>query len=137
GSLFSPLLFGKFFDPSDAFPLWEFEARALLRSPGSVDWFQTDSDYVLRAELQGLIDESGAGMRNLQVIVESGKILEMSGVWRQTESGGGGGTEEWKSGRWWEHGYTRRLELPERSDWAKTEAYWQNDSLLEIRIPKN
>ncbi|RWW07463.1 hypothetical protein GW17_00029158 [Ensete ventricosum] len=28
GSLFSPLLFGKFFDPADAFPLWEFESDA-------------------------------------------------------------------------------------------------------------
>lgn len=58
GSLFSPLLFGKFFDPSDAFPLWEFESDVLLsnlRSSGktSVDWFQTDEAYVLKAELPG------------------------------------------------------------------------------------
>lgn len=59
GSLFSPLLFGKYFDPSDAFPLWEFESEILLsnlRSSGqstTVDWFQTDQDYVLKAELPG------------------------------------------------------------------------------------
>lgn len=58
GSLFSPLLFGKFFDPSDAFPLWEFESDILLsnlRSSGqsTVDWSQTDQDYVLKAELPG------------------------------------------------------------------------------------
>lgn len=61
GSLFSPLLFGKFFDPSDAFPLWEFESDILLsnlRSSGqsTVDWFQTDEDYVLKAELPGKSD---------------------------------------------------------------------------------
>lgn len=58
GSLFSPLLFGKFFDPSDAFPLWEFESDVLLshlQSTGqsSVDWLQTDQAYVLKAELPG------------------------------------------------------------------------------------
>lgn len=58
GSLFSPLLFGKFFDPSDAFPLWEFESDILLsnlRSSGqsTVDWSQTDQGYVLKAELPG------------------------------------------------------------------------------------
>lgn len=58
GSLFSPFLFGKFFDPSDAFPLWEFESSALLPNLGSskqssVDWSETDAGYVLKAELAG------------------------------------------------------------------------------------
>lgn len=58
GSLFSPLLFGKFFDPSDAFPLWEFDSEILLsnlRSTGhsSVDWVQKDHEYVLKAEVPG------------------------------------------------------------------------------------
>lgn len=55
GSFFSPLLFGKFFDPSDAFPLWEFESDVLLSNNSSrksmVDWSQTDTDYVLKAEV--------------------------------------------------------------------------------------
>lgn len=58
GSLFSPLLFGKYFDPSDAFPLWEFESRILLsslRNSGktSVDWFQSDGQFILKAEIPG------------------------------------------------------------------------------------
>lgn len=58
GSLFSPLLFGKFFDPADAFPLWEFESDLLLSNlrisgKSSVDWFQIDQEYVLQAELLG------------------------------------------------------------------------------------
>lgn len=61
GSLFSPMLFGKFFDPSDAFPLWEFESDILLsnlRSSGqsTVDWGQTDQGYMLKAELPGMIN---------------------------------------------------------------------------------
>ncbi|CAD5184954.1 unnamed protein product [Musa acuminata subsp. malaccensis] len=48
GSLFNPLLFEKFFDPADAFLLWEFEAETLLSGPGNtsktaVDWSETDS----------------------------------------------------------------------------------------------
>jgi len=63
GSLFSPLLFGKFFDPADAFPLWEFESEALLSglrsaSKTSVDWGDADGGYVLRAELPGTSDSS-------------------------------------------------------------------------------
>ncbi|KAL0549999.1 hypothetical protein IC582_014495 [Cucumis melo] len=56
GSLFSPLLFGKFFDPADAFPLWEFESDLLLSNlrisgKSSIDWSQTDQEYILQAEL--------------------------------------------------------------------------------------
>ncbi|KAJ8478508.1 hypothetical protein OPV22_022235 [Ensete ventricosum] len=52
GPLFSPRLFGKFFDPADAFPLLEFEAETLLSGPGNtsetaVDQSETDSEYVL------------------------------------------------------------------------------------------
>lgn len=58
GSLFSPFLFGKYFDPSDAFPLWEFEAEVLLASLRSlgqcrVDWSQTDQAYVLKSDIPG------------------------------------------------------------------------------------
>lgn len=60
GSLFSPLLFGKFFDPADAFPLWEFESDALLSglrhaSKSTVDWSATNADYLLKAELPGIL----------------------------------------------------------------------------------
>lgn len=59
GSIFSPFLFGKYFDPSDAFPLWEFEADVLLASLRSigqcrVDWLQTDQAYVLKSDLAGI-----------------------------------------------------------------------------------
>lgn len=132
-SLFSPLLFGKFFDPSDAFPLWEFESDVLLpnlHSSGqrSVDWLQTDADYVLKTELPG----TGLGNNTLQVCVEGGKVLEISGQLRQHKDP----RKDWRSSHWWELGYVRRLELPENSDWRKLEANVRNDVLLEIRIPK-
>ena len=58
GSLFSPMLFGKFFDPSDAFPLWEFESDVLLShlrssNQSTVDWSVTDEGYILKAEIPG------------------------------------------------------------------------------------
>lgn len=58
GSLFSPFLFGKFFDPADAFPLWDFDSDALLSGlrnakKTSVNWAETDSEYALRADLPG------------------------------------------------------------------------------------
>jgi hypothetical protein len=58
GSLFSPYLFGKFFDPADAFPLWEFESEVLLAAlrrgcRTTVDWTETDCEYYLRADIPG------------------------------------------------------------------------------------
>ncbi|KAJ4963918.1 hypothetical protein NE237_023857 [Protea cynaroides] len=135
GSLFSPLLFGRFFDPSDAFPLWEFESEILLsalRSSGSkstVDWSETATEYVLKAELPGV------GTYNNQVCVENGKIMEISGQWKQQQLRESN-TRDWRSGHWWEYGYVRRLELPEYADWRKMEAIVYDDMILEIRIPK-
>lgn len=60
--------------------------------------------------------------------------MEISGEWRRQKESG---AREWKSGHWWEHGYVRRLELPEQVDWRKSEAQLKNDVVLEIRIPKN
>ncbi|KAM7492662.1 hypothetical protein LguiA_035583 [Lonicera macranthoides] len=133
GSLFSPFLFGKYFDPSDAFPLWDFESDILLsnlRSSGqtTVNWFQTDTDFVLKAELPGV------EKNNVQVYVENGKVIEISGEWRHKKESK---IKDWRSGHWWEHGYGRRLELPENTDGWKMEACVNNDMLLEIRIPKN
>ncbi|XP_030453570.1 21.7 kDa class VI heat shock protein isoform X2 [Syzygium oleosum] len=132
GSLFSPFLFGKFFDPSDAFPLWEFDSDVLLskfRSCGqsTVDWFQTDNDYVLKSEIPAL------GENSAQIYTDNGKVVEISGQWNpQRESK----TKDWRCGHWWEHGYVRRLELPDDADWKKIEAKLSSEKYLEIRIPK-
>ncbi|KAL5976080.1 hypothetical protein ACLOJK_020410 [Asimina triloba] len=132
GSLFSPLLFGKFFDPADAFPLWDFESEALLGGPRSsaaacnVDWLITDADYVLKAELPGL------KKYDAQILVENGKVLEISGQWRHRETS----CKDWRNGHWWEYGYVRRIELPENANWREIEANIDNH-FLEIKIPKN
>ncbi|KAJ0966076.1 hypothetical protein J5N97_027214 [Dioscorea zingiberensis] len=132
GSLFSPLLFRKFFDPADAFPLWEFDSEVLLKavrsaSNCSVDWQETDTEYVLRAELP-------SGRKSeIEISGEKGKVVEISGQWSGRESE----TMNWKASRWWEHGYVRRIELPEDANWKKMEAYIDDDNLLEIKIPKN
>lgn len=133
GSMFSPFLFGKFFDPSDAFPLWEFESDTLLsslRNSGktSVDWFQNDHDYVLKAEVPGI------GKNNVQIHVDNGKILEIFGQLKQQQRETN--PKDWRSCNWWEYGFVRRLELPEDADWRKTEATASNDTFLEIKIPK-
>ncbi|XP_042434150.1 22.3 kDa class VI heat shock protein-like [Zingiber officinale] len=133
GSLFSPLLFGKFFDPGDAFPLWEFEADALLAglrnaSKTGVDWFETDSEYALKAELP-----VGVRKCDAEVCGQSTKVIEISGLWRGKESE----ARDWKLGRWWEHGFVRQLELPANANWKKTEAHIVDDTLLEIKIPKH
>ncbi|KGN56157.1 21.7 kDa class VI heat shock protein isoform X1 [Cucumis sativus] len=135
GSLFSPLLFGKFFDPADAFPLWEFESDLLLSNlrisgKSSIDWSQTDQEYVLQAELLE------AWRNALQIsIEEDGKVLEISGQLKEQQREGKT-TVDWRRVHWWEHGYVRRLELPEDADSSRMEARIKNDLVLEIKIPK-
>ncbi|KAJ1263526.1 hypothetical protein BS78_09G192200 [Paspalum vaginatum] len=134
GSLFSPFLFGKFFDPADAFPLWEFEPEVLLaalRHGGAarttVDWAETDSEYYLRADIPG-------GRRcDVEVSGDAMKVIDISGLWRAPPADG----RDWRAGRWWEHGFVRRVELPEEAEWRKVEAYFDDgEGSLEIKVPK-
>ncbi|KVI10353.1 21.7 kDa class VI heat shock protein isoform X2 [Cynara cardunculus var. scolymus] len=129
-SLFGPLLFTKFFDPSDAFPLWEFEPAVLLSHLHNpcVDWFQTDASCILISQLPK-IEKSSLG-----ICVENGKVIEISGLWKKH---GESRTTDWRSGKWWEDGFVRRLELPDNTDWKKMEVYVKNDTtVLDIRLPK-
>ncbi|KAL6620480.1 hypothetical protein ACP70R_035619 [Stipagrostis hirtigluma subsp. patula] len=134
GSLFSPFLFGKFFDPADAFPLWEFEPDVLLAAlrrgaaRTTVDWAETDSEYYLRADIPG-------GRKcDVEVSGDAMKVIDISGLWRAPPADG----RDWRAGRWWEHGFVRRVELPEDADWRRVEAYFDDgDGSLEIKVPKN
>ncbi|KAL6610446.1 hypothetical protein ACP70R_040415 [Stipagrostis hirtigluma subsp. patula] len=134
GSLFSPFLFGKFFDPADAFPLWEFEPEVLLAAlrrgaaRTTVDWAETDCEYYLRADIPG-------GRKcDVEVSGDAMKVIDISGLWRAPPSDG----RDWRAGKWWEHGFVRRVELPEDADWRRVEAYFDDgDGSLEIKVPKN
>ncbi|KAG0496176.1 hypothetical protein HPP92_000867 [Vanilla planifolia] len=132
GSLFGPLLFQKFFDPADAFPLWEFETDTLLSghpsARGVIDWSETEEAYVLRAELPVCARDVEIGACG-----DNNRVMEISGCWRKGSEPIG---RDWRNGRWWEYGFVRRLELPEDADWRKMEAFLDNDGILEINIPK-
>lgn len=78
--------------------------------------------------------ETGSGKSNVQIYVDNWKVMEISGEWKQQRENK---TKDWRSGKWWENGYVRRLELPEDADCKKMEVYLYNDIFLEIRIPKN
>uniref|UniRef100_A0ACD5T8W0 Uncharacterized protein n=1 Tax=Avena sativa TaxID=4498 RepID=A0ACD5T8W0_AVESA len=132
GSLLSPYLFGKFFDPADAFPLWEFESEVLLaalrrRGRTTVDWGETESEYYLRADIPG-------GRKcDVEVSGDGARVVDVSGLWRAPPADG----RDWRAGRWWEHGFVRRVELPEDADGCKVEAYFDDaEGSLEIRVRK-
>lgn len=138
GSLFSPFLFGKFFDPADAFPLWEFEPEVLLAAlrrgaRTTVDWAETDSEYYLRADIPG--------GRKCDVEVsgdDAMRVVDVSGLWRAAPPPPPPDGRDWRAGRWWEHGFVRRVELPEDADWRKVEAFFDDgEGLLEIKVPKS
>lgn len=78
--------------------------------------------------------KTGTGRNNIQVHVDKGKVVEISGQWKQQRDSK---ANDWRCGHWWEHGYVRRLEMPEDADWRNIEAYIYNETFLEIRIPKS
>lgn len=83
--------------------------------------------------------KTGEGKSSVQVYAENGKVLEISGQWKQQQQQrdqSKTNTRDWRSGHWWEYGFVRRLELPQDADWRKIEAYVTNDLLLEIKINK-
>ncbi|XP_027355215.1 21.7 kDa class VI heat shock protein-like [Abrus precatorius] len=134
GSLFSPMLFGKFFDPSDAFPLWEFDSDVLLShlrnsNQNTVEWYHSDEGYILKAEIPG------TGISNIQVHIDDRKVVEISGQWKLNRDNPEA-NNDWKCGHWWEYGYVRRLEMPEDADSKNIEAHIYNSLFLEVRIPK-
>ncbi|KAK8943865.1 21.7 kDa class VI heat shock protein [Platanthera guangdongensis] len=141
GSLFSPLLFEKLFDPADAFPLWEFDPEALLL-PGhssaakcaAINWSQSDNAYFFRSELPGIINHSITQSINPEVALcgDKGRVIEISGKWEEKEAGG----ENWRNNQWWEHGFVRRLEVPDDADLMKMEACIADDVALEIKLSK-
>ncbi|KAL2327960.1 hypothetical protein Fmac_021387 [Flemingia macrophylla] len=90
----------------------EFESDVLLShlrtNQKTVDWYQTDEGYMLKAEIP----------------VDSGSLKESQ---RQND---------WRSGHWWEYGYVRRLEIAEDANFKMVEAHIKSSRYLELRIPK-
>ncbi|XP_023747949.1 21.7 kDa class VI heat shock protein isoform X2 [Lactuca sativa] len=111
----------------DIFATFMAKGSPIMHKNPCVDWLQTDSCYVLKSELPKIEKSS------VRICVENGKVMEISGVWKNK---GESSRTDWRSGEWWEHGFVRRLELPENTDWKKTEAYVYNDTVLDIRLPK-
>ncbi|MED6112179.1 hypothetical protein PIB30_059324 [Stylosanthes scabra] len=88
GSFFSPMLFGKFFDPSDAFPLWEFESDVLLshlrsNNQTTVDWSETDDGYIVKAEIPVVSEKQ----EELGKVTTFKCMLIMEKLWRLVDSG--------------------------------------------------
>lgn len=77
---------------------------------------------------------SGAWENDVRVYVDNGKVVEISGQWRQHKDQSK--VKDWRCGNWWEHGFVRRLELPEDADWRSMEARLNAEMYIELRIPK-
>ncbi|KAI3986645.1 hypothetical protein MKX01_014183 [Papaver californicum] len=91
GSLFSPLLFGKFFDPYDIFHLWEFDSDVLLSSlyeshQSTVDWSKTDKEYVVEAELPGKFASIGYISRSDLILIRNKRTNTSINMYYNTNS---------------------------------------------------
>lgn len=53
----------------------------------------------------------------MEVSGDAMKVIDISGLWRAPAADG----RDWRCGRWWEHGFVRRVELPEDAEWRKVE----------------
>ncbi len=59
------------------------------------------------------------------------RVVDVSGLWRAAPPPPPPDGRDWRAGRWWEHGFVRRVELPEDADWRKVEAFFDAG---EVRI---
>jgi hypothetical protein len=77
---------------------------------------------------------SGGRRCDVEVSGDAMKVIDISGLWRAPPADGW----DWRASRWWEHGFVRRVELPEDADWRKVEAYFDDgEGSLEVKVPKN
>ncbi|KAK7342564.1 hypothetical protein VNO80_25519 [Phaseolus coccineus] len=88
------------------------------------------SSKELQPQHCGLI---GTEISNIQVHVDNGKVVEISGQWKPQK---GSKESDWRCGHWWEHGYVRRLEMPQNADLKIIEAHICNGRFFEVRIAK-
>ncbi|KAK8950019.1 21.7 kDa class VI heat shock protein [Platanthera guangdongensis] len=78
--------------------------------------------------------QTGASNVNVEVALcgDKVRVIEISGKWEEKEAGG----ENWRNNQWWEHGFVRRLEVPDDADLMKMEACIADDVALEIKLSK-
>lgn len=128
GYLFNPFVFGSFTDPSEPFPLWNhtpytiWPRETVSLSKSRVDWYQKDNDIIMRADLPGL------KKNDIDVTVENGRFLKISGQWNHDR-------QQDDCGKWWKAEYMRRFILPDNADIEQAHAS-MDDGVLEISIPK-
>uniref|UniRef100_A0A0D6R3W5 SHSP domain-containing protein n=1 Tax=Araucaria cunninghamii TaxID=56994 RepID=A0A0D6R3W5_ARACU len=133
GYLFSPFLFGSFMDPSEPFHLWNYTPynmwpkETVSLSKSIVDWFETDDSIILCADLPGL------KKHDLNVSVENGRTLKISGLWNHKVEDM---QEADRSGEWWKVEYMRRFILPENANIEHARARI-DDGVLDVKILKN
>ena len=78
--------------------------------------------------------KTGTGINNIQVYVDDGKVVEISGEWKPQRDSK---ANDWRCGHWWENGYVWRLEMAEDAYSKNIEAHIHNSMFLEIKIPKS
>lgn len=97
--------------------------------------------FCVATHIQNLKKHTEAWRNSMQISIEDGKILEISGQLKhqqqQQQQREGKPIVDWRRVNWWEHGYVRRLELPEDADWPRMEVSLKHDMIIEIKIPKS
>lgn len=134
GSLFDPFLFGRLMDNSlDAFPLWDYTPTSLFSKDAQavanthVDWWESSDAHIIQADLPGATKD------DVEIIVENGRVLQISGRSRMAVPPSGGRCRRGERSR---VGYLRRLRLPSNVDAEQLKAEMEN-GVLTVTIPKN
>ncbi|KAK1289442.1 18.1 kDa class I heat shock protein [Acorus calamus] len=100
------------------------EATAIAQT--FVDWVETDTAHVFRADIPGVRREE------VKVEVEEGNVLQISGVrMREEESTG----ETWHRAERSGGSFTRRFRLPENANMDEVTC-WLDHGVLTVNVPK-
>lgn len=133
GSLFDPFLFGSLMDDSlGAFPLWDYTPSSLFSKDAQavanthIDWWESSDVHIIQADLPGATKD------DVEIIVEDGRVLQISGRNKMAVPPSGGRCRRGERSR---VGYLRRLRLPSNAIAEQLKAEMEN-GVLTVTIPK-
>ncbi|KAH7404819.1 hypothetical protein KP509_15G044800 [Ceratopteris richardii] len=123
-SLFDPFFFHS---PFLGFPEHSAYARDMAAVANTqVDWKETSDSHVFKANLPGLSKE------DVKVLVEDGRVLQISGQRKEEESSSG---DKWHRIERAEGSFLRRFRLPNNANIEEVKADMKN-GVLTVTVPK-
>ncbi|GLJ04925.1 hypothetical protein SUGI_0006760 [Cryptomeria japonica] len=131
---FCPFRHGRWMEPSEAFPQWDHSASSLFSKDAHamanthIDWWESADAHIIEADLPGVSKDE------VEVLVENGSVLQISGRSRNRATPPGG-EFRCRRGERCKVGYLKRIRIPHDANTHQLKAELEN-GVLTVTIPK-